>query len=158
MSNFLMYGELQLLDCEVYKNLKLDIGKVVVVCVVDQNFVFFVVVEFGDVCKEYFIVFVCVGEGGFDGKFVVVLLVVLGLKFGFNFFVGDDKWIGIYVLVYVCCYFFVMVWMDGNFNNLVVCFDSKWVGFNEMIGEVLFKDGQLIEFFVGVKNFLENFE
>lgn len=158
MSNPPMYGELQPLDREVHKNLKLDTNQPVVSRVADQNSVFLAAVEFGDACKEYPIVFVRAGEGGPEGKPAVAPLAVLGLKPGSNLFVSGDQWTGTYVPAYIRRYPFAMARLDGNPNNLAVCFDSKWAAFNDATGEALFKDGQPTEFLVNAKNFLENFE
>lgn len=158
MSNPPMYGELLPLDREVHKNLKLDTSVAVVTRVADQNSVFLAAVEFGDACKEYPVVFVRAGEPGPDGKPPVAPLAVLGLKPGSNLFVEGDKWTGNYVPAYVRRYPFAMARLDGNANNLAVCYDSKWSAFNDTTGEALFKDGQPSEFLVNAKNFLENFE
>jgi hypothetical protein len=83
---------------------------------------------------------------------------VLGLKPGSNLYVQGDQWTGNYVPAYVRRYPFAMARLDGNANNLAVCYDSKWTGFNEANGEALFKDGEPTEFLQNAKGFLENFE
>lgn len=158
MSNPPMYGELLPLDREVHKNLKLDTTQAVVGRVADQNSVFLAAVEFGDACKEYPVVFVRAGEAGPDGKQPVAPLAVLGLKPGSNLFVEGDKWTGGYVPAYVRRYPFAMARLDGNANNLAVCYDSKWAGFNDNTGEALFNNGEPTEFLLNAKAFLENFE
>ncbi|MBI3349486.1 MAG: SapC family protein [Burkholderiales bacterium] len=158
MSNPPMYGELLPLDREVHKNLKLDTTQAVVGRVADQNSVFLAAVEFGDACKEYPVVFVRAGEAGPDGKQPVAPLAVLGLKPGSNLFVEGDKWTGGYVPAYVRRYPFAMARLDGNANNLAVCYDSKWAGFNDTTGEALFNNGEPTEFLMNAKAFLENFE
>ena len=158
MSNPPMYGELLPLDRELHKTLKLDTTLSVVSRVADQNSVFLAAVEFGDACKEFPIVFVRAGEPGADGKPPVAPLAVLGLKAGSNLYVEGDKWTGNYVPAYVRRYPFAMARLDGNANNLAVCFDSKWTGFNDSTGEALFKDGEPTEFLMNAKAFLENFE
>jgi len=157
MSNPPMYGELAPLDREAHKNLKLDTAKAVVSCVADQNSVFLAAIEFGDACKEFPIVFVRAGEGA-EGKQQVAPLAVLGLKPGSNLFVEGDKWTANYVPAYVRRYPFAMARLDGNANNLAVCYDSKWVGFNEETGEALFNNGEPTEFLLNARTFLENFE
>ncbi len=158
MSNPPMYGELAPLDREAHKNLKLDTAKAVVGQVADQNSVFLAAVEFGDACKEFPIVFVRAGEPGADGKPPVAPLAVLGLKAGSNLFVEGDKWTANYVPAYVRRYPFAMARLDGNANNLAVCYDSKWAGFNETTGEALFNNGEPTEFLLNARSFLENFE
>lgn len=158
MSNPPMYGELAPLDREAHKNLKLDTAKPVVSRVADQNSVFLAAVEFGDACKEFPIVFVRAGEPGADGKPPVAPLAVLGLKAGSNLFVNGDKWDANYVPAYVRRYPFAMARLDGNANNLAVCFDSKWEGFGETTGEALFNNGEPTEFLLNARTFLENFE
>jgi hypothetical protein len=152
-----MYGELLPLDREIHKNLKLDTSHAVVSRVADQNSVFLAAVEFGDACKEYPIVFVRAG-GAEGSKPEIAPLAVLGLKGGSNLFVENDRWMGNYVPAYVRRYPFAMARLDGNANNLAVCFDSKWAGFNESNGEPLFKEGEPTEFLLNAKAFLENFE
>ena len=157
MSNPPMYGELAPLDREAHKNLKLDTAKAVVSCIADQNSVFLAAIEFGDACKEFPIVFVRAGEGA-EGKPQIAPLAVLGLKQGSNLFVEGDKWTANYVPAYVRRYPFAMARLDGNANNLAVCYDSKWVGFNEETGEALFNNGEPTEFLLNARNLLENFE
>ncbi|PTT82201.1 peptidase [Pelomonas sp. HMWF004] len=158
MSNPPMYGELLPLDREIHKNLKLDTTQAVVTRVADQNSVFLAAVEFGDACKEYPIVFVRAGAAAEGGKPEIAPLAVLGLKGGSNLFVEGERWTGNYVPAYVRRYPFAMARLDGNANNLAVCYDSKWAGFNDTTGEALFKDGQPSEFLLNAKAFLENFE
>ncbi|MFN3302494.1 MAG: SapC family protein [Roseateles sp.] len=158
MSNPPMYGELLPLDREVHKNLKLDTQQAVLSRVAEQNSVFLAAVEFGDACKEYPIVFVRAGAPDANGKQAVAPLAVLGLKPGSNLFVDAEKWTGNYVPAYVRRYPFAMARVDESGNNLAVCFDSQWAGFNETTGEALFKDGQPTEFLLNAKAFLENFE
>lgn len=158
MSNPPMYGELQPLDREVHKNLKLDTAAPVVSRVADQNSVFLAAVEFGDACKEFPVVFVRTGDAGADGKQPVAPLAVLGLKPGSNLFVDGDKWTANYVPAYVRRYPFAMARLDGNANSLAVCYDSKWTGFGETTGEALFANGEPTEFLQNARAFLENFE
>lgn len=158
MSNPPMYGDLQPLDREAHKNLKLDIAQPVVSRVADQNSVFLAAVEFADACKEFPVVFVRAGEPDANGKQAVAPLAVLGLKPGSNLFVDGDKWTATYVPAYVRRFPFAMARLDGNANNLAVCFDAKWSAFNETTGEALFKDGQPTEFLLSARTFLENFE
>ena len=146
MSNPPMYGDLVPLDREAHKNLKLDTVQPVVSRVADQNSVFLAAVEFADACKEFPVVFVRAGEPGPDGKQPIAPLAVLGLKPGSNLFVEGDKWTANYVPAYVRRYPFAMARLDGNANNLAVCFDRKWPAFNDATGEALFKDGQPTEF------------
>jgi hypothetical protein len=153
-----MYGELLPLDREAHKNLRLDTSQVVLTRVAEQNSIFLAAVEFGDACKEYPIVFVRAGAPEADGKQAVAPLAVLGLKPGSNLFVEGDKWTGNYVPAYLRRYPFAMARVDDSGNNLAVCYDSQWAGFNETTGEALFKDGQPTEFLLNAKAFLENFE
>ncbi|NCT82043.1 MAG: SapC family protein [Comamonadaceae bacterium] len=154
-----MYGELQPLDREIHKNLKLDTEQSIVGRIADHNSVFLAAVEFADACKEYPIVFVRVGNGAADNsKPAVAPLAVLGLRAGSNLFIEGEKWTGNYVPAYVRRYPFMMARLDNDANNLAVCYDAKWPGFNEATGEALFKDGEPTEFLLNAKAFLENFE
>lgn len=156
MSNPPMYGELAALDREAHKNLKLDPSLPVVQRLAGQNSIFIAAVEFADACKEYPIVFVRAG-GNPDNKPAIAPLAVLGLKAGSNLFIEGDKWTGNYVPAYLRRYPFAMARVDES-NDLAVCFDTQWAGFNDTTGEALFKDGQPSQFLLNAKEFLENFE
>lgn len=158
MSNPPMYGNLVPLDRELHKNLKLDATQPVVTRLAGQNSLFLAAVEFPDACKEFPIVFVRAGEAPAGGQAQVAPLAVLGLKSGSNLFLEGDKWTGNYVPAYLRRYPFAMARLDGDPNNLAVCFDADWAAFNEATGEALFTDGQPSEFLLNAKTFLENFE
>lgn len=158
MSNPPMYGELLPLDREVHKHLKLDTTLSVVGRTEGQNSIFLAAVEFPDACKEYPIVFVRAGEAAAGDKPTIAPLAVLGLKPGSNTFLEGGNWTGNYVPAYIRRYPFAMARLDGNPNNLAVCYDMKWAGFNETTGEALFNAGEPSEFLTNAKAFLENFE
>ncbi|WP_077033129.1 SapC family protein [Pelomonas sp. KK5] len=158
MSNPPMYDSMVALDRVAHKNLRLRTEEPVLARAKELNSMFLTVVEFADACKEYPLVFVRVGENKPDAKLVVAPLAVLGLKQGSNLFIKGDKWTGNYVPAYLRRYPFAMARIDGG-DQVAVCYDEKWTGFNETEGHSLFAaDGQPSEFLLNAKTFLENFE
>ena len=163
MSTPPLYGNLVPLDRVVHKNLRLKTDDMPIVRrVADQNSLFLTVVEFADACKEFPIVFVRVNDTAAPAgsPLVVAPLAVFGLKVGSNLFVDGDKWLGNYVPAYLRRYPFAMARIEqGAPDQLAVCYDDKWAGFNETEGNSLFAaDGQPTEFLLNAKNFLESYE
>jgi hypothetical protein len=116
------------------------------------NSVYLAGVEFNEAMKEYAIVFTRAG----NNKMVPVA--VLGLRTRENLFVGDkDAWLGRYVPAFVRRYPFVLAHLGGE--QLGVCIDEAYKGFNLKQGEQLFDDkGGNTPFLDGALQFLESFQ
>lgn len=160
MSNPPLYGSMVPLDRNQHKKLKLRTDIAVAPHAAQQNSMFLTVAEFAEACKEYPIVFVRVGEPPKEGaKPTVAPVAALGLKQGTNLFVDGDQWTGNYVPAYLRRYPFAMARMEPGSDQVAVCFDANWAGFNETEGQQLIKeDGTPTEFLDGARQFLENFE
>lgn len=158
MSNPPLYGNLVPLDREQHKHLRLITGLSTLERAKDLNSMFLTVVEFGDACKEFPVVFVRVGEPPADGgQPAIAPLAVLGLKPGVNLFIQDGKWTANYTPAYLRRYPLAMARV--NDNEIAVCFDADWRGFSTSEGQPLFEaDGKASEFLENARNFLENFE
>jgi hypothetical protein len=153
-----MYGNLVPLDREKHKNLRLQTELPTIERVAGLNSVFVAAVEFAEACKEFPIVFVRVGEAKEGSQPAVAPLAVFGLKPGSNLFVKDGAWTGNYTPAYLRRYPFAMARINGS-EDVAVCLDEQWKGFNESEGTLLLAaDGQPTEFTINAKTFLENFE
>ena len=89
-------------------------------------------VEFAEASKEYAIVFTRSGNGR------IVPVVMLGLRARENLFVDDkNHWAGRYVPAFVRRYPFVLARLPGQ-QNMGLCIDEAFPGWNESEGEALF--------------------
>jgi len=160
-NNPVLYANLTPLDRVLHKKLRLRTDVPVTARIASQNSLFLAAVEFVEACKEFPIVFVRVGEAPAAGaRPAVAPLAVMGVKPGQNLFVEGDKLTTNYVPAYVRRYPFAMARLDQQAaDQLAVCFDADWEGFNETEGHELFTEaGEPTEFLLGAKTFLENFE
>lgn len=91
-------------------------------------------VEFTQACKEYPIVFTKIA----DEK--VAPIAMLGLRENENLFVGTNgQWTASYIPAFVRRYPFVLAELQGQ--QMGVCIDEGYAGFNDLDGDTLF-DGQ----------------
>ena len=89
-------------------------------------------VEFGDVAREYPIVFARLPGG-------LVPVALLGLRDAENLYLNEDgKWDARYVPAFVRRYPFVAVQDNNAPDKLLVCMDEQFPGFNGEDGERLF--------------------
>ncbi len=110
--------------------------------------------EFFMVAKSYPIVFVSEGEGA-DEK--VTAIVLTGLEKGMNAYVQDDmRWRpDVYIPAFIRRYPFVLATSDTEENELMVCFDAGYAGFNEYEGRPLFdENGNETELLTGAVQFM----
>ncbi|OYW33977.1 MAG: SapC family protein [Methyloversatilis sp. 12-65-5] len=91
-------------------------------------------VEFGDVAREYPIVFARLPGG-------LVPVALLGLRDAENLYLNDEgKWDARYVPAFVRRYPFVAVQDNTAPDKLLVCMDEQFPGFNKEEGERLFDE------------------
>jgi hypothetical protein len=109
-------------------------------------------IEFTEAAKEYPIVFAQAGD-----SFVPVAL--LGLRNQENLFVDDDgTWDARYIPAFVRRYPFVLA-STPDAEQLVVCIDESYSGFNDSEGEALFSDdGEPVELLNKTMEFLEEYQ
>jgi len=112
--------------------------------------------EFTDACKEYPVVWVKAGERA-DGKPQVAPIAVFGLVAGQNLCIDGDAWRVRYVPAALRLYPFGLARVQQD--QMVVCIDESWPGFQETEGEALFNaQGEPTDFTKGVQQQLETFE
>jgi hypothetical protein len=109
-------------------------------------------VEFNEACKEYAIVFTRL-----QGR-KIAPVVVLGLRNRENLFVDDkERWTAAYVPAFVRRYPFVLADLPGE--QMGVCIDEAFPGFNEAEGEPLFDDkGGNTQFLQNAVDFLSRYQ
>lgn len=159
MSTPPLYKEVQPLDRNDHRQLKLQQSQGDQANAASLNSVFLAVTEFAEACREFPIVFVRTGSAEGGAKPVVMPIAVMGLKPEQNLFITDGKFTGKYAPAYLRRYPFIMVRAEENSDRMLVCMDPSWKGFSETEGEALFKeDGEPTELLVNVQKFLEAFE
>jgi hypothetical protein len=116
------------------------------------NSVYLAGVEFNEAMKEYAIVFTRAGNGR------MVPVAMLGLRTHENLFVDDkNHWTARYVPAFVRRYPFVLAQLGGE--QLGVCIDEAYKGFNQKEGEALFDDkGANTPFLANAVEFLETYQ
>jgi len=105
--------------------------------------------EFREATKEYPIVFVRVQQG----QEALVPMVLLGLQSAQNLFVGDDgAWSARYVPAFIRRYPFIFA--ETGTDQLTLCVDEEFAGFNTDEGTALFNDGEESDFLKEVLQFV----
>ena len=87
-------------------------------------------------------------------------IALLGLEESQNLFVTEDSsWLeGAYIPAFIRRYPFVLAGSSQNDEQLTVCLDRDYSGFNETKGEALFNEkGEPTEFLNNVMSFLSNY-
>lgn len=91
--------------------------------------------EFFNASREFPIVFIKYDDGGFSP------VIMLGVQEKQNLYVSDDgKWLSRFLPAYVSRYPFVPSAKDENADQLAVCIDEAYAGFNAEDGEPLFQE------------------
>jgi hypothetical protein len=121
------------------------------------NAIFVAATEFGDVAREFPIVFVRAGDDD-DGKPAIAPVSVFGLVQNQNLFVQPDgSWRGNYMPAVLSMYPFCIGRMDAE--RFAICFDSAWSGLSGTEGERLFSsEGEPTDFLKQVQQQLETLE
>jgi len=116
------------------------------------NSVYLAGVEFNEAMKEYAVVFTRAANGK------VVPVAMLGLRSRENLFVDDDDhWTADYIPAFVRRYPFVLAQLGGE--QMGVCIDEAYGGFNTKDGEALFDDkGGNTPFLANAVSFLEDYQ
>lgn len=152
-----LFGQPQALDRVQHRRMRLKAGAVRYDRTAGMNALFVTAVEFGDVCREYPIVFVEAGTAP-DGKREVAPMAVLGLEPGENLMLGaDGSWAALYTPAILRGYPLAVVPVDAESH--AVCVDLKADALSETEGERLFDDaGEATPFLVGRRQFVEEIE
>ena len=152
-----LFADAKPLDRVQHRTLRLDFNAVRHDRTAGLNSLFVAAVEFGDVCREYPIVFIDAGAGE-GGKTEVAPVAVLGLASGENMMLQQGGgWAARYVPALLRGYPFGVARV--NKDNFVVVFDAKEGGLSEKEGELLFDGaGQPTAALDARRNFVEAFE
>lgn len=151
MATMLFYDDIAALNRDSHGKLRLRRADGDVGFAAGTNFVPLAGTEFGQVARDYPIVF----AGREDD---LAAIAVLGLRQGQNLFVEPDgRWArGHYIPAFVRRYPFILA-EQGDGKDFTVCIDQSWRGFNDKDGEPLFEDGKESEFLKGIIDFLRLF-
>ena len=151
-----LFSDPQALDRVQHRTVRLDAGRVRFDRTAGMNALFITAVEFGDICREYPIVFVDAGKGP-DGEPEVAPMAVLGLKLGENLMLGaDGTWGARYVPAILRAYPLAVVPVDAT--SYAVCIDAK-ADLAAETGERLFDDaGEPTAFLTERRGFVEEIE
>ena len=125
--------------------------------IAQKNSLFITAIEFGDVCREFPIVFVDAGKDA-EGRAEVAPLAVLGLSQGENLMIGSDgRWAARYVPATLRAYPLGLAAVDAERYSL--CVDVKADALSTSEGERLFDDaGEPTPWLVEQQKFLEEIE
>lgn len=120
------------------------------------NALFVAAAEFGDVCRDFPIVFVKAGTEP-DGKDAIAPVAVFGLNTDENLYVANGHWRANYIPAVLRSYPFCIARMDEE--RFAICVDLAHDGFREEGGVRLFDDeGKPGELLKGMTTHLENLE
>lgn len=144
------------LDSDKHRNLKLRLPVTDWSVAKDLNAMFVAAVEFGDVCREFPIVFVRAGKGP-DGKEEIAPIAVFGLQQNENLFVTGERWRAQHMPAILRAYPFCIARIDEQ--RFAICLDTAWGGTSVLDGEPLFTEtGEQAELMKQVTKHLETLE
>ncbi len=125
------------LDSVTHRKLKLQMP-VTDWRVADQlNAMFVAAAEFGDVCREFPIVFVKAGKEP-DGTDAIAPIAVFGLVQNQNLYVTGERWRAQYIPAVLRAYPFCIARIDDD--RFAICVDTAWKGASETEGQALFTE------------------
>jgi SapC len=120
------------------------------------NALFVAAAEFGDVCREYPIVFVRAGKEP-DGSDALAPIAVMGLTQEQNLFLHGGTWRAQYMPAVLRLYPFCIGRIDTE--RFAICVDMSWSGVGQPEGERLFDaDGKQTELLTSVQKQMETLE
>ena len=152
-----LFAEPQVLDRVQHRTLRMDVVATRYDRTAGMNALFITAVEFGDVCREYPIVFVDAGQSA-EGQREVAPMAVLGLAPGENLMLGaDGTWGARYTPALLRGYPLGVVHVDAT--SYAVCIDAKAGALSADAGERLFNDaGEPTPFLEERRHFVEEIE
>jgi SapC len=120
------------------------------------NALFVAAAEFGDVCREFPIVFVKAGQDP-DGKDAIAPIAVLGLTQNQNLYVSGERWRAQYMPAILRMYPFCIARIDAE--RFAICVDKAFSGLNTDEGQPVFDaDGKPSELLQTMQKQLEGLE
>jgi len=149
MPSSVFYESATPLNRERHQKLKIDIQPNHYVFAARTNALPVASTEFGDIARDYPIVFVGEAPGSFHAA------ALLGLRDNENLFVNDKGvWqSGTYIPAFARRYPFVLAGAQEK-DRFLVCVDETYAGINNKTGTALFDDGKESEYLERVLNFL----
>ena len=144
------------LDSALHRNLKLKVPVTDWGVASKLNALFVAAVEFGDVCREFPIVFVKAGKEP-DGSDAIAPIAVLGLTQNQNLYVSGERWRAQYMPAILRMYPFCIARIDDE--RFAICADMAFSGVNKEDGQTVFDaDGKPGELLTTMQKQLETLE
>ncbi len=144
------------LDTSLHRNLKLKLPLTDWSVAKGLNAMFVAAAEFGDVCREYPIVFIKAGKED-DGSDAIAPVAVFGLTQDDNLYVAGTEWRAQYVPAVLRAYPFCIARVDAE--RFAICIDQSYAGFSQTEGVPLFEgEAQPTEMLKAMTTNLENLE
>jgi hypothetical protein len=156
MINALLHRQPVAVDRNEHRSLRLRVPVNDWTVASQLNAVFVAGVEFGDVARDFPIVFVRAGDGD-DGKVDIAPIAVLGMVKEENLYVDGTAWRANYIPAVLASYPFAVGRLDPD--RFAICFDASWSGLSGTEGEPLFTpEGEPSPFMQQVQTRLETLE
>ena len=128
------------LDSATHRNLKLKLPLTDWRVGEKLNAMFVAAAEFGEVCREFPIVFVKAGKEP-DGTDAIAPIAVFGLVEGENLYLAGERWRAQYMPAVLRAYPFCIARVDDA--RFAICVDTAWPGTSVLEGQPLFtEDGE----------------
>ncbi len=156
MINQNLHKQLTALDSAEHRDVKLRVPITDWTVAKDLNALFVAAAEFGDVCREFPIVFVKAGKEP-DGKDAIAPIAVLGLTQNQNLYVSGERWRAQYMPAILRMYPFCIARLDEE--RFAICVDMAFPGVNTAEGQAIFEaDGKASELLQTMQKQLETLE
>ncbi len=144
------------LDSALHRNLKLRLPITDWQLANNLNAMFVAAAEFGDVCREFAIVFVKAGKEP-DGSDAIAPIAVFGLTEKENLYVSGSRWRANYMPAVLRAYPFCIARIDEQ--RFAICVDTAWSGTSVLEGQALFTEsGEQAELMKDMTKHLETLE
>ena len=144
------------LDSAQHRNLKLRLPVTDWTVGDKLNAMFVAAAEFGDVCREFPIVFVKAGKEA-DGSDAIAPIAVFGLVQNENLYLQGERWRAQYMPAVLRAYPFCIARIDDA--RFAICVDTAWSGTSVLEGQALFtEDGQQAPLLKEMTPYLETLE
>ena len=144
------------LDRDQHRNLMLEVPVTDWALAAKLNAMFVAAAEFGDVCREFPIVFVRAGKEP-DGSDQIAPIAVFGLAQEENLYVAGTRWRAHYMPAVLRAYPFCIGRLDDQ--RFAICVDMAWPGAKGEQGQRAFEpDGQPSELLKTMQQHMETLE
>lgn len=156
MINQNLHLQPEALDSVQHRNVKLRLPITDWTVATRLNALFVAAAEFGEVCREFPIVFVKAGQDP-DGKDAIAPIAVLGLMQNENLYVSGERWRAQYMPAILRMYPFCIARIDAE--RFAICVDKAFAGANTEEGQAVFDaDGKPSELLQTMQKQLEGLE